>query len=51
MRLEKYDEEEINIIKGILEEGDRRNILFPNIENATLVLATALKISELPYHT
>jgi AcrR family transcriptional regulator len=46
----KYDEEEINIIKGILEEGDRRNIFyFPNIENATLVIATALKISELPF--
>jgi len=46
----KYDEEEINIIKGILEEGDRRNIFyFPNIENATLVIAAALKISELPF--
>lgn len=46
----KYDEEEINIIKGILEEGDRRNIFyFPNIENATLVIASALKISELPF--
>ena len=46
----KYDEEEINIIKGILEEGDRRNIFyFPNIENATLVIATVLKISELPF--
>ncbi len=46
----KYDEEEINIIKGILEEGDKRNIFyFPNIENATLVIATALKISELPF--
>lgn len=46
----KYDEEEINIIKGILEEGDRRNIFyFPNIENASLVIATVLKISELPF--
>lgn len=46
----KYDEEEINIIKGILEEGDKRNIFyFPNIDNATLVIATALKISELPF--
>jgi len=46
----KYDEEEINIIKGILEEGDKRNIFyFPNIENASLVIATVLKISELPF--
>ncbi len=46
----KYDEEEINIIKGILEEGNKRNIFyFPNIDNATLVIATALKISELPF--
>jgi AcrR family transcriptional regulator len=46
----KYDEEEFNIIKSILEEGAKRNIFyFPNIQNATLVIATALKISELPF--
>ncbi len=46
----KYDDEEIIIIKEILQEGAKRNIFYlTDLENTTNVILTALKISELPF--
>lgn len=46
----KYDKEEANIIKQILVEGAERNIFYlTDLTNTTIAIATALKISELPY--
>lgn len=46
----KYDDEEIIIIKEILQEGAKRNIFYlTDLDNTTNVILTALKISELPF--
>ncbi|HAL64197.1 MAG: transcriptional regulator [Bacteroidetes bacterium 38_7] len=46
----KYDDEEIIIIKEILQEGAKRNIFYlTDLDNITNVILTALKISELPF--